>query len=86
MLTAGLRPERPSVGPSSQELADELWEQVVACWNHKPNERPTALKVLRALGETKSKEDAEDSDEGTVVMECDPVTDDPESTFSSHWL
>ena len=82
MVTAGLRPERPSDNPS-QELSDELWEQIVVCWNHDPNERPTALKVLRALGEAKNREDMGDSDEETAVRDLDSVTEDTElGTFS----
>jgi len=76
MVNAELRPKRPS-GDPSQELADELWEQIVACWNNKPDERPSAFEVLRALGEAKSREDAHDSDEETLVRDCDSVMDDP---------
>jgi len=80
MVTTGLRPERPS-GDPSQELADELWEQIVTCWNAEPSERATALKVLRALGEAKERE--EDSDEGTLVRERESMTDSPKpSAFS----
>ena len=81
MVVAGFRPERP-FGDPSQELADELWEQIVACWNKEPNERPTAFEVLRALGEAKPREDADDSDQATVVRECDSVTDDDPGAFS----
>jgi len=75
MVVAGLRPVRPS-GDPSRELADELWEQIVACWNNEPNKRPSALEVLRTLGEAKHREDADDSDEETAVRESDSVTDD----------
>jgi len=82
-VAAGLRPDRPPDDPS-RELADELWEQIVACWDSKPNERPTASKVLRALGEVKQREDAGDSDDETVVREENSVTEDHEqSTFSA---
>ena len=76
MVTAGLRPEQRSDN-LSQGLIDEVWEQIVACWNNEPNERPTAIEVLRALGEAEHWEDVEDSDEETGVR-------DPEWNFGTH--
>jgi len=44
----GIRPEwRPE--PASQELEDAIWQQVEACWNHDPEDRPTVLVVLQVL-------------------------------------
>ena len=43
----GFRPERRSESPS--QGMDELWEQIEACWNQRPNERPTAPKVQQTL-------------------------------------
>ena len=82
-MTRGLRPKRPS--NLSQGMSEELWEQIVACWNQEPTERPTAHKLLLALGETEHQElvvPAEDSDDETVMREWDLVEDDlEESTF-----
>ena len=75
MVAAGLRPEQRS-DSLSQELTDELWEHIVACWNDEPNERPTAIEVLRTLGEAEHWEDVEDSDEETGVR-------DPEWNFET---
>ena len=44
MVATGIRPRRPPNSPSKW-----LWEQVKACWNQEPNERPTAFNVLKAL-------------------------------------
>lgn len=49
-VTLGLRPEWPP-GTASQDVGDAIWEQIKACWSHKPEERPTALAVLQALQE-----------------------------------
>ena len=85
MVAAGLRPGRPS-DDLPQGSADELWELITVCWGAEPYERPTALEVLRALGEAKHREDAEDSDEETAVREWGSVTDDREPcTFSSRF-
>ena len=51
---------------------NELREQIVACWNQEPNERPTAPKVLLALDEAKSQEpvvSAEDFGGETITRE-----------------
>jgi len=82
IVPAGLRPERPS-NIVSQGTLDGLWEQVVACWNQEPNGRPTALRVLRALGEAKHREpvvSAEDSDDGMIMREWDWVEGEPEES------
>ena len=77
-VTRGLRPERPSSNPS-QGMTDELWEQTVACWNRGPNERPTAPKVLRALGEIKHREPAAsmEASDDEMMREWDLVEDAP---------
>jgi len=77
MIAAGLRPERPSNGPS-QGMINELWEQIMACWNQDPNKRPTASEVLGALREVKQREPAvsmEDSYDEMMMREWDWVTD-----------
>jgi len=83
-VSAGLRPERPS-NNHLQGMLDKVWEQITGCWNQKPDERPVALKVLRALGEGKHRElavSAEDSDDGMIMREWDWVEGEPqESTF-----
>ena len=53
-VPTGLRPEWPSSNPP-RGLVGALWEQIKACWNQEPKERPTISKVvetLLTLGET----------------------------------
>ena len=79
----GLRPGRPSDSPS-QGLIDEIWEQIEACWNHEPNARPTALRVLQtllALSEARHVElvaSVEDSDDVATIGEWEHVEDGTE--------
>jgi len=87
-VTEGLRPDRPFDSPS-QGLLDELWEQIVVCWNQDPNERPTAPRVLRELGEAKSLEPVmpvEDPDRGMVMKEWNWVESDREESTFSGWF
>lgn len=61
-------------------MIDELCDQIVACWNQEPTERPTALEMLSVL-EAKRKEPAEfeeDFDDETITREWG---DPEESTF-----
>ncbi len=43
-------PSKPSSEEGS-ELSDEIWIVMQQCWNHAPNERPTALRVAELLRE-----------------------------------
>ena len=83
-IVGGLRPERPSDNPPDG-MADELWEQITACWNQEPNERPTALEVLRALGSSRNREPPvlmEETD-AEMMRELDRVEGDPEESTVS---
>ena len=83
-VTTGLRPEWPP-NNLSQELVDELREQVEACWNNEPSERPTAHELLALFGEAEHRRpvvSVEDSEDGTVVRERGCSEDSSEkSTF-----
>ena len=82
-VARGLRPERPS--NHSQGMPNHLWEQIVACWNQEPTVRPTAQKLLLALGETEHRapvESAGGPGDESILREWDWVEDDlEESTF-----
>ena len=86
-VATGLQPKWPSNNPL-QKLVDELWKQIVACWNQEQNGPPTVFKVLqtlRVLGETQHQEPAvpvENFEVESIVRELDHVNNDPEeSTF-----
>jgi len=87
-VTEGLRPDRPFDSPS-HGISDELWKQIVVCWDQEPNERPTAPQVLRALGEAKHREPVipvEGSDGGMVMKEWNWTESDHEECTYSGWL
>ena len=76
-VAGGLRPEWPANNPS-QRLVDELREQIMACWNQEPNQRPTAPKILLVLDEVEQREpvaSVEDSDDEVMMREWDGLED-----------
>ena len=90
-VSMGLRPEWPS-GNRPQGSAYELWEQIGACWNQAPNERPTAPEVqqtLTALYESQHQKpmvSVVDPDVETMVRVLGHVDDGPEQSTLLGWL
>lgn len=89
-VTTGFRPEWPS-NNLTRRLTGALWEQIKACWNQEPKERPTApnvLETLLALGKTYRHEpvaSVDDPDGRAIIREWKFVEDfTVDSTFI--WL
>ena len=76
MIVMGLRPEWPPKKPRKR-----LLKQTVACWNQKPNERPTAFEVLKALlapSKGQLQEPAVSAGDQAMTMEQVHINDYPE--------
>ena len=83
IVAAGARPGWPPDPPKL--LVDELREQIEACWNQEPNNRPTAPEVVQALlvfGEARhqgrTETPVEDPGDGTLFRGWEHVGGDPE--------
>ena len=52
-VLSGIRPPRP-LFHGGEEMADDLWAVVRQCWVEKPDERPTAEKLVELLAGCRS--------------------------------
>jgi hypothetical protein len=49
-LMQGKRPSRPSHGLSvTRGLTDDVWHLIEACWSQYPDDRPTAVQIVKTL-------------------------------------
>ncbi|KAK1231518.1 hypothetical protein PQX77_005350 [Marasmius sp. AFHP31] len=50
LVAVVLNKKHPSRPSGASELRDKMWDIMVACWNHKAQDRPTAKNVCSVIG------------------------------------